>query len=247
MLSAGDYLYPENNNDFKILNPQRNIDSLYKKPNHRDNGHLDEIINKLNELGIEVNVNDILNYHPEFFPLEGRDEYVIEFREFIKRVFETMGPFISRATVKNIRAKIRTHLNLISNHTSIVFKCNIQSKNKGCISWLFTGDADKDSFANIIENDIASLHNVDILKIPHHGSSENMDAYILSVIKPSYAVISHNNRRGNATDPHPNQDVIDILDSQCVNVFYTNDVKKRKGVIKTCSYTGVFKNLFDFC
>ncbi|CAI0802724.1 ComEC/Rec2 family competence protein [Serratia fonticola] len=247
LLSSGDYLYPGNNNDFKILNPQRDLNSLPEKLNSTDNSELDKVINKLNELGLEVNINDILDYFPEFFPLRGRNQYIIESREFIKRVFETMSPFVFKATVKNIRKKIRTHLNLISNHTSIVFRCNIQSKNNDCISWLFTGDADKDSFEKIIANDVVSLQNVNVLKVPHHGSNENMDAYILSIINPFYAVVSHNNRSGNAKDPHPNQDIINILDNQCVNVFYTNDVKKDDIVIKTCSHTGIFKTLFDFC
>ena len=44
-------------------------------------------------------------------------------------------------------------------------------------------------------------------------------------------IISHDNRRfGRAKDSHPNQEVLDLLQSEHVNILITNDVVKN-GII----------------
>lgn len=246
LLCAGDYLYPLKRDNFKVLNPQRIVDDKYGCLTLNDSGELDAVINRLNELGFDVNSSDIYDYSPEYFPREGQDEYDYDSREFIKRVFETMSPFVFGATAKNIRTKVIGHLNLISNHISIVLKCTSNTKIIKKTSWLFTGDADKSSFKNIISNDPDVLRSIDVLKVPHHGSNENMDAYLLKYINPKYAIISHKNRRANAKDPHPNIEVINDLDGLGVSVFYTNHVKKNGRFIRNSCYSGNFKALFKF-
>nr|WP_203723325.1 MBL fold metallo-hydrolase [Citrobacter freundii] len=246
LLCADDYLYSWDNANFKILNPQRNLDVPYGRLRTPRGESLDRVIIRLNELGFNINISDIFDYFPEYFPREEHEAYVIDSREFIKRVFETMSPFIFSATTNNIKSKIRNHLNLISNHISIVLRFFNDTKLKEKTSWLFTGDADKNSFINIMDNDYQSLCNIDVLKVPHHGSNENMDCSLLSIINPKYAIVSHNNRKGNAKDPHPNTEVIEALDCLGIDVFYTNHVKKYNGLLKKSNYDGDFKKLFYF-
>jgi len=68
------------------------------------------------------------------------------------------------------------------NCASIVFK--IDNNNK---RYLFTGDAGLHSFKEI-PNWKKELANLYWLKIPHHGSDNNMSKEMISIMKPTYAV-----------------------------------------------------------
>ena len=92
-------------------------------------------------------------------------------------------------------------------------------------SVLLAGDASKKVFQRLIREgtDISA----DYLKIPHHGSRYNMNRKILRQISPKTVIISHDNRRfGKAKDSHPNQETLDLLQSEHVNILITNDVVK---------------------
>jgi len=85
------------------------------------------------------------------------------------------------------------------NNSSIVFKL-VYGKH----SFLFTGDAEKES-----ENDILN-HGFElkstVIKVPHHGSSTSSTKKFISAVQPDYAVISA--EKGNSYG-HPHAEVID--------------------------------------
>lgn len=94
-------------------------------------------------------------------------------------------------------------------------------------TFLLTGDASKKVFYRLLEEgkDISA----DYLKVPHHGSKENLDEQILTKINPTVAIISHNNHRfGRANDPHPNIEVLTLLQKKHIKILITNDVVKDK-------------------
>ena len=83
---------------------------------------------------------------------------------------------------------------------------------------LYTGDAEADEEASLLSFFPRYL-NCDILKVGHHGSSTSSTDAFLRAVKPEYAVISC----GAANDyGHPNQEVLDRLDSIGCHVFRTD-------------------------
>ena len=87
-----------------------------------------------------------------------------------------------------------------------------------------TGDASKDVFYRLLieGTDISA----DYLKVPHHGSKENIDERILDAINPKVSIISHKNRKfGKAKDTHPNEEVLNWLKTRG-KLMVTNDVIK---------------------
>lgn len=103
--------------------------------------------------------------------------------------------------------------------------CTILKLNYDWHPILLTGDASKKAFNRLINKgvDIEAYY----LKVPHHGSDNNLDERILEKINPGVAIISHNNRRfGKSTDTHPNWKILYILEKRNVNLIVTNDVIK---------------------
>lgn len=95
-------------------------------------------------------------------------------------------------------------------------------------SYLLTGDASISVFERLINErkDISAYY----LKVPHHGSKKNLNKRILSYINPRVAIISHDNKRfGRAKDPHPNKEVIGMLQKNNTDIYVTNSVLKDGG------------------
>ncbi|MCT7556985.1 ComEC/Rec2 family competence protein [Aliarcobacter butzleri] len=80
----------------------------------------------------------------------------------------------------------------------------------------------------------------DILKMPHHGSKENINDKIISEINPKIAIFSHNNKHY-----HPNLLVVNLMKKYNINDYYTNDVIKRGKKIKNQTI-GLVDNLINF-
>lgn len=58
-------------------------------------------------------------------------------------------------------------------------------------TYLFTGDACRDSFNKLLNEDMyASLANVTWLKVPHHGSIHNLDSTLITHFSPEIAYVS---------------------------------------------------------
>ena len=56
--------------------------------------------------------------------------------------------------------------------------------------YLFTGDAARESFYNILESKIQLINGVYWLKVPHHGSDHNLNTELIRYIKPEVAYVS---------------------------------------------------------
>ena len=82
---------------------------------------------------------------------------------------------------------------------------------------LFTGDASPFVLGRLSHG---SIVNVDVLKIPHHGSKNGLTKLFLDLADPSTAVISvgKNNSYG-----HPSQMILDILKAKNVNIRRTDE------------------------
>ena len=103
--------------------------------------------------------------------------------------------------------------------------CTVLRLSYNYTNFLLTGDASKKVFRRLIDS--GCNIQADYLKMPHHGSSNNIDADILDAINPKVAIISHKNGKfGKAEDPHPNIKTIDLLRSRNIDILVTNDVKK---------------------
>lgn len=88
----------------------------------------------------------------------------------------------------------------------------------GSNRFLFTGDAEEDAEADMLENGIDL--SADVLKVSHHGSSTATTQKFLDSVNPSYAVISvgADNRYG-----HPHAEVMNRLREKGVKVFRTDE------------------------
>jgi competence protein ComEC len=82
---------------------------------------------------------------------------------------------------------------------------------------LFTGDIEQKT-EQALSAELRE-HNIDILKVAHHGSRTSSSQALLDAISPKYALISvgNNNNFG-----HPNEDVLDRLMNTCRAVYRTD-------------------------
>ncbi|PVZ42241.1 metallo-beta-lactamase superfamily protein [Pseudomonas sp. CC120222-01a] len=223
-----------------VLNPPSNVEEIkHALPFQTLEGDIFRALNMLGELGIDLPTQAIIDYNPPLLPnddLEYRERAI----EFVHMFFTGLADDLSRQPKGNADYHIKKHLALTANQASIVFRHQGHGH-----SWLFTGDADQHVFNRLLDNgtDISA----NILKVPHHGSRENLTSAILKNISPCYAIVSHNNRKfGRSRDPHPHHEVIDLLDSMRVNTFYTNNVIKERAVLKKQSTGVVAAKLIEF-
>ncbi len=95
------------------------------------------------------------------------------------------------------------------NNNSLVFIANINNKKV-----LFTGDMEKEEEEEIFTQNI----NVDILKVPHHGSNSSLSDTFMNKVKFDTALISvgKNNKYG-----HPAKETLEKLSG--ANVYKTSD------------------------
>ncbi len=85
----------------------------------------------------------------------------------------------------------------------------------GDVSFLFTGDAEKEA-----ESQIKADIDADILKVGHHGSSTSSSASFLKKVSPEIAIIScgEDNEYG-----HPHKEIVSRLQKQGIE-YYRTDV-----------------------
>ena len=101
----------------------------------------------------------------------------------------------------------------------------------GDFGLLLTGDADKSAERAVL----ASLGQIDVLKLGHHGSDTSTDSLLLAVARPSAAVVSVGrlNRYG-----HPHPDVLSRLETAGVPLHRTD----RDGTVRVVgSRNGSFR------
>lgn len=163
-------------------------------------------------------------------------------KTFVSRFFVVLANAVQVAPAAFHQAIVSSQVQLSANQASIVFRHEGHSG----LSWLYTGDADEYVFERLIQE--GKNIRAEVLKVPHHGSKENMSLHILNSIRPRYAIISHKNRRFNRSEPHPHLAVIDMLERSGAKIYYTNDVIK-PGVnvpIRTASSGTVGSGLIEF-
>ena len=129
--------------------------------------------------------------------------------------------------------------NRTANNQSIVFKLTPLDSNgkriEAC-AFLFTGDAEKESWEFMIERWEEEL-NSELLKVSHHGSRTGTSVQMLQKVKPKYCVIC----AGKNTHGLPDEDILGMIDKKNLKIFCTgrNPNKKEspcvgKKVLKKC-------------
>ena len=105
------------------------------------------------------------------------------------------------------------------NADSIVMEFGYDGDGDGCedLRALFTGDAERDQLAEIMEGN--ALGNIDILKVGHHGSRNAMDYEQAQMLDPEIALIGvgEHNRYG-----HPTEEVLEMLERIGCTVLRTD-------------------------
>lgn len=146
--------------------------------------------------------------------------YVIDFFMGSYEMVEAFNSNPSRKTLAPLYEKFikRTH------DACVVLSADYEGEKV-----LLTGDASKNVFNRLIQQEgkSGSRLKAGYLKLPHHGSKNNIDERILDYISPHTVIISHDNRRfGKAKDSHPNQEVLEMLQERNMDILLTNDVIK---------------------
>jgi len=142
------------------------------------------------------------------------------FQEFMARV-NTEGASISEALrEQSINAGTLTFFILhpsrplvddINNNSIVLRLCF------GDIDFLFTGDAEKEAEASILEAGVTVQ--ADILKVGHHCSKTSTSAQFLDAVNPEVAVYmaGEGNRYG-----HPHQETVNTLNGAGVKIYGTD-------------------------
>ncbi len=86
------------------------------------------------------------------------------------------------------------------NNDSIVFRMSCSQKQKPPVSFLFTGDIEKDAEAELLKSPVEVKST--ILKVPHHGSHSSSGAQFISAVSPQIALFS-SGRNNRYQHPHP--------------------------------------------
>ncbi|MCD7784046.1 MAG: MBL fold metallo-hydrolase [Oscillospiraceae bacterium] len=98
----------------------------------------------------------------------------------------------------------------LNNYSLVIrFDCNGSS-------FLFTGDIEKAIETQLVENGVDV--DVDVLKVPHHGSSTSSSYAFLDAVTPEYCVIECGDNSYN----HPNSDVVTRLEQYTENIYRTD-------------------------
>jgi len=113
-------------------------------------------------------------------------------------------------SIKVLNPNLTDNRIMNDNNLSLVLLLNIYNNNI-----LLTGDIDSSVENKIIEQ---SNLDVDILKVPHHGSMTSSSLNFIKKIKPETAVISVGKNNYN----HPNIEVVDRYKNQGVDLFRTD-------------------------
>jgi len=239
LVSHGDKL----DKDIVVLNPPKSPYQYFDKLIGDEAGSLQEALAILADYGFDLDIDGIENYNTplSFEDFENGEEYSEQARIFVHRFFIGLSKRLTGNPIESANYYATSHLKLTANQASIVFKCFNETDG----DWLFTGDADESVFHRILNEEYYFWHprppftlfdnviTAKYLKVPHHGSRENLTRYILECINPEVAIISHKNRKfGRAKDAHPHQEVVDLLDVNNIKSYYTNPVIKGGKIIK---------------
>lgn len=106
------------------------------------------------------------------------------------------------------------------NQDSLCLMAELDCDSDGMADWsaLFTGDAESEQLEAMRKN--GDLHDVDVLKVGHHGSKVSLDEEVAEALSPEVALISvgNPNRYG-----HPSAEVLSILEESGARVLRTDE------------------------
>jgi len=211
----------------RILNPPLSPEDHFPEFYGAEEISIENALSQLSDRGIELPRDEILNYRPPEVLINSNgnteENYAGLARTYVHYFFISLSGRLRNTTEFAMKYEIASHLLLTANQASVVMQYFDAHSNV----WLFTGDADQYVFDRLIAKG-TSLKS-DYLKVPHHGSRENLSRSILKVINPSVAIVSHGNKGfGKSKDAHPHHEVIDLLKAYPkLQTFYTNDVIKK--------------------
>ena len=103
----------------------------------------------------------------------------------------------------------KTYSRKVSNNSSLAVLVNA-----GGSTMLFTGDAEKERIEELIQ--IKDLK-CDVLKVPHHGRTDELTKALIDYVKPSYAIITSSNNKPE------HQKVKDILSAAGTETYLTRE------------------------
>ena len=213
----------------EILNPPLNPYTIFGIDPENASG-VDEYLERFG-----TSVDNIINDQADLDDVSFPDGYEPE--KFIRIAVHLISHKDKGDTIK----AVNRFLEYDANKISIVFSYKHYNDKGDEETFLLTGDADKSVFNRLIKNKAGSLK-ADVLKVPHHGSKNNLNFRIVQRISPKIAVISHNNGKfGRAKDPHPNKEIIAILKKSGIPAYYTNDVIKNNNTV-CASHSGIISS-----
>lgn len=199
-------------------------------------------LERLESLGITLPRLKIENYTTPLLPADNTGaidrqniiEYQVLARRFVHAFFIALTRTLSGATIPNIDYYTSRFLKLTANQVSAVLRYHSPEGD-----FLFTGDADIRVFERLLREKVNI--SAKYLKVPHHGSRENLSPTILHAINPTHAFVSHGSKYG-----HPHAEIVDLLDLAGVKTFYTNAVFKGGVEIKPATTGTVLNGLIAF-
>lgn len=196
-----------------------------------------KLLNYLEEQNIKK-LNYVIATHPDEDHIGNMDDVIDKYdiETFIApkkvsntRAFESMADSLKKKNMKIDVPKPTDELDLgkqtkaeiiapnsesyaDTNNYSVVLKITY-----GDTRFLFTGDAEKESESEMLENgyDLKS----DVLKVGHHGSSTSTSEKFLDKVNPEIAVIScgRDNKYG-----HPNKKTVNRLNKKNIRIYRTD-------------------------
>lgn len=192
--------------------------------------HGDKIINSLKNLGIDK-IDYLVLSHPDKDHIGGAVKIIDNFEigKVLQSSFQkgsksqiSMNQSIKEKKIENIILKDNTEIKVgklvctiyapekeaykKSNDYSLV----MLSKDKK-LNYLFTGDAEEERIEELLS---LELPKIDLLKVPHHGRSNNASSKLIEKLSPRYAIITN-------FESEASQEVLDAFKKEKTKVFYT--------------------------
>ena len=192
----------------------RTIDAVILTHPHAD--HLVGLIAVVDRYGVK-------SFYTEQVSEQGEAYKLLKLRLAVKNVsanYLTSGDIISEkngAKVYTLWPRLNTLETADQNSSKLDLNglSVVQILEYGDFSMLFTGDAG----SNVLDQIIADVGDIDVLKVPHHGSKTGMSDIFISESQPEFGIISvgKDNYYG-----HPSNNSLDLLRKYQVKILRTD-------------------------